>query len=190
MIGHFETEKLWCQIVPWDCFSLLFIGCYEVKRGTGSKFGPDNMLNPFSSATSKCPVQQPIENWQLKYVFKTIFSLFVLVGGWRGNERSCSSTSREIFPTFVGMVGAQTCPTPTPSTPSTVQHHFCGAISSIARFVTDLKELFPSVSMDVYGHLATKKWTRRQPTRHEEVSSPPSNVSALINVFTQLGLLT
>ena len=44
------------------------------------------MLNPFSSATSKCPVQQPIENWQLKYVFKTIFSLFVLVGG--GEETS------------------------------------------------------------------------------------------------------
>ena len=46
------------------------------------------------------------------------------------------------------------------------------------------------VSMDVYGHLANKKWTRRQPTRHQEVSSPPSNVSALINVFTHLGLLT
>ena len=74
-------------------FSLLFIGCYEVEQGTGSKFGPHNMLNPFSSATSKCPVQQPIENWQLKDVFKTIFSLFFLLGGWRGNERSQVATS-------------------------------------------------------------------------------------------------
>ena len=182
MIGHFETEKLWCQIVPWDCFSLLFIGCYEVKRGTGSKFGPDNMLNPFSSATSKCPVQQPIENWQLKYVFKTIFSLFFLLGGWRGNERSCRSASREMFPTFFGMVGAQTCPTTaqtphTPSTPSTVQYHSCGAISSIA------------LNLLLFRSSRRQEGTRRQPTRHQQVSSPPSNVSALINVFTHLGLL-
>ena len=82
-------------------------------------------------------VNQSINFQSIKYVFKTIFSLFFLLGGWRGNERSCSSTSREIFPTFVGMVGAQTCPTPTPppstpSTPSTVQYHFCGVISSNA----------------------------------------------------------
>lgn len=163
-------------------FSLLFIGCYEVKRGTGSKFGSDNMLNPFSSATSKCPVQQPIENWQLKYVFKTIFSLFFLLGGWRGNERSCRSASREMFPTFFGMVGAQTCPTTaqtphTPSTPSTVQYHSCGAISSIA------------LNLLLFRSSRRQEGTRRQPTRHQQVSSPPSNVSALINVFTHLGLL-
>ena len=92
------------------------------------------------------------------------------------------------------MVGAQTCSTPKPSPPPPLPPPPPPPYNTIFvepyRFVTDLKELFPSVSMDVYGHLATKKWTRRQPTRHEEVSSPPSNVSALINVFTQLGLLT
>ena len=144
LIALFVTAYFWSAILRLrSCgaelyrgavFSLLFIGCYEVEQETGSKFGPHNMLNPFSSATSKCPVQQPIENWQLKYVFKTIFSLFFLIGGWRGNERSCRSASREMFPTFFGMVGAQTCPTTaqTPHTPSTVQHHSCGAISSIA----------------------------------------------------------
>ena len=74
-------------------------------------------------------VNQSINFQSIKYVFKTIFSLFLLLGGWRGNERSCSSASREIFPTFFGMLVAPTCCTP--STPSTVQHHFCGAIASI-----------------------------------------------------------
>ena len=159
------------------------------------------MLNPFSSATSICSVQQPIKNWQLKYVFKTIFSLFFLLGGGRGNKRSCSSASCEIFMTFVGMVGAQTCPTTAPPPPLHPLHcttpflwsrsfHRLKPIALKLGFATDLKELFPSVSMDVYGHLATKKWTHRQSTRHQQVSSPPSNVSALINVFTHLGLLT
>ena len=181
-------------------FSLLFIGCYEVEQGTGSKFGPQNIIDPVLSTTSICPVQQPIENWQLKYVFKTIFSLVFLSGGGRGNKRSCSSASCKIFLTFVAMVGAQTCPTPAPpslhplhcTTPFLWSRSFdrLKPIALKLGFATDLKELFPSVSMDVYGHLATKKWTRRQSTRHQQVSSLPSNVSALINVFTHLGLLT
>ena len=84
-----------------------------------------------------------------------------------------------MFPTFFGMVGAQTCPTTaqTPHTPSTVQHHSCGAISSIA------------LNLLLFQSSRRQEGTRRQPTRHQQVSSPPSNVSALINVFTHLGLL-
>ena len=121
-------------------------------------------------------VNQSINFQSIKYVFKTMFSLFFSLGGWRGNERSCSSASRETFPTFFGMVGAQTCPTTaqtphTPSTPSTVQHHSCGAISSIAL------------------NLLLFRSSRRQEGDSSPTNSPPSNVSALINVFTHLGLL-
>ena len=42
----------------------------------------------------------------------------------------------------------------------------------------------------VYRHLATNKSTHRQPTRHHEVQSQPSNDSALSDVFTHLGFLT
>ena len=142
------------------------------------------MLNPFSSATSKCPVQQPIENWQLKYVFKTIFSLFFLLGGWRGNERSCRSASREMFPTFFGMVGGTNLPNhrtnpphplhPLHRTTPFLWSHIFYRFKPIA-----LSVISPPRRGLVANQLATKK-----SHRHQVMSS------ALINVFTHLGLHT